>query len=101
MILAENLNRRPLTKVALVVGYCVVISFAGLIGAARLAEAVDQENALYQEFQSVSNSHPEPLAKGATEAEKEAWQEESLRNKKRVIELCDQFLNAFPDSDTI
>ena len=39
MILAENLNRRPLTKVALVVGYCVVISFAGLIGAARLAEA--------------------------------------------------------------
>ena len=99
MILAENLNRRPLTKVALVVGYCVVISFAGLIGAARLAEAVDQENALYQEFQSVSNSHPEPLAKGATEAEKEAWQEESQRNMEGVIALCDKFLSAFPESD--
>ncbi len=99
MILAENLNRRPLTKVALVVGYCVVILFAGLIGAARLAEAVDQENALYQEFQSVSNSHPEPLAKGATEADKEAWQEDSQRNMESVIALCDKFLNAFPESD--
>ena len=99
MILAENLNRRPLTKVAVVVGYCIVIFFAGFIGAARLAEAVDQENALYQEFQSVSNSHPEPLAKGATEADKEAWQEESQRNMESVIALCDKFLNAFPESD--
>ena len=99
MILAENLNRRPLTKVVLVVGYCVAIFFAGLIGAARLAEAVDQENALYQEFQSVSNSHPEPFAKGATEADKEAWQEDSQRNMESVIALCDKFLNAFPESD--
>ena len=99
MILAENLNRRPLTKVALVVGYCVVVFFAGLIGAARLVEAVDQENALYQEFQSVSNSHPEPLAEGATEAEKEAWQEESQRNMEGVIALCDKFLSTFPESD--
>ena len=99
MILAENLNRRPLTKVAVVVGYCVVVFFAGLIGAARLAEAVDQENALYQEFQSVSNSHPEPLAKDATEADKEAWQEERQRNMEGVIALCDKFLSAFPESD--
>ena len=99
MILAENLNRRPLTKVAVLVGYCIVIFFAGFIGAARLAEAVDQENALYQEFQSVSNSHPEPLAKGATEADKEAWQEESQRNMESVIALCDKFLSAFPESD--
>ena len=64
-----------------------------------MAEAVDQENALYQEFQSVSNSHPEPLAKGATEADKEAWQEESQRNMEGVIALCDKFLSAFPESD--
>ena len=39
MILAENLNRRPLTKVSLVSGYCIVIFFTMQLGAMRLAEA--------------------------------------------------------------
>ena len=99
MILAENLNRRPLTKVSLVSGYCIVIFFAMQLGAMRLVEAGNQENGLYQEIQSVSNSHPEPLAKDVTEADKAAWQEESQRNKESVIALCDEFLSAFPESD--
>ena len=99
MILAENLNRRPMTKVAVIIGNCIVILFAGLIGAARLADAINQEDALYQEIQSVSNNHPEPLAKDATEADKIAWREGSQRNRERVIALCDQFLKAFPESD--
>ena len=99
MILAENLNRRPLTKVALVVGYCTVIFFAMQIGAMRLVEAGNQENGLYQQIQSVSNSHPEPLSKDATEADKAAWREESQRNMEGVIALCDKFLSAFPESD--
>ena len=99
MILAENLNRRPLTKVALVVGYCIAIFFAMQIGAMRLVEAGNQENDLYQQIQSVSNSHPEPLAKDATEADKETWQEERQRSMEGVIALCDKFLSAFPESD--
>ena len=99
MILAENLNRRPMTKLAVIIGNCIVIFFAGLIGAARLADAINQEDALYQEIQSVSNNHPEPLAKDATEADKVAWREGSQQNRERVIALCDQFLKAFPESD--
>ena len=99
MILAENLNRRPLTKVSLVSGYCIVIFFAMQLGAMRLVEAGNQENGLYQEIQSVSNSHPEPLAKDVTEADKAAWREESERNMESVIALCDRFLSAFPESD--
>ena len=99
MILAENLNRRPMTKVAVIIGNCIVILFAGLIGTARLAEAVNQEDVLYQEIQSVSNSHPEPLAKDAAEADTDAWREGSLQNRERVITLCDKFLKAFPESE--
>ena len=39
MILAENLNRRPLTKVALVVGYCIVVFIASQLGPVRVVEA--------------------------------------------------------------
>ena len=99
MILAENLNRRPLTKVSLVSGYCIVIFFAMQLGAMRLVEAGNHENGLYQEIQSVSNSHPEPLAEDATEEDKEAWREGSQRNMEGVIALCDKFLSAFPESD--
>ena len=98
-ILAENLNRRPLTKLAVVVGYCIMTFFAVQIGSMRLAEAVDQEYALYQEIQSVSNFHPEPLEKNATETEKSAWREKNQQNRERAIALCDQFLDAFPESD--
>lgn len=99
MILVDNLNRRPLTKISLVSGYCIVIFFAMQLGAMRLVEAGNQENGLYQEIQSVSNSHPEPLAEDATEENKEAWREGSQRNMEGVIALCDKFLRAFPESD--
>ena len=54
MILAENLNRHPLTKVAVVVGYCIVTFFASQLGAVRLAEAVNREVSLYRKIQTVS-----------------------------------------------
>ena len=38
-ILAENLNRRPLTKLAVVVGCCIMTFFAVQMGAMRVAEA--------------------------------------------------------------
>ena len=99
MILAENLNRRPMTKVAVIIGNCIVILFAGLIGMARLAEAVNQENTLYQEIKSVYDNHPEPLAKDAMEIEKAAWRKMYQLNQEHMITLCDRFLNAFPESD--
>ena len=98
-ILAENLNRRPLTKSAVVVGYCIITLFAVQMGAIRLAEASNQENVLYKEIQVVSNSHPEPLAKDAMEIEKAAWQKVYQLNQEHVIALCGKFLSAFPESE--
>ena len=98
-ILAENLNRRPLTKVALVIGTCITIFFAVQIGAMRLVKAGNQEDELYQEIRAVSNTQPEPLANDATEADNAAWREENQRNMEGVIALCDEFLRAFPESN--
>ena len=100
MVLAENLNRRQPTKVSLAVGLFVLTCCMVPMGTMQLvAEADNQENALYQEIQSVSNSQPEPLAKDATEADKAAWKEDRQRNMEGVIALCDKFLDAFPESD--
>ena len=54
-VLAENRNRHPLTKVAVVIGLLVLIGFAVPMGAMRLAEAVDPEGALYEEIQNEAN----------------------------------------------
>ncbi len=99
MVLAENLNRRPLKKVAVSIGLFVLTCCTLPIGEIRLAEADNQANALYQEIQSVSNSQPEPLAKDATAEDKAAWQEDRQRSMEGVIALCDKFLDTFPKSD--
>ena len=51
-VLAEDRNRQPLTKAAVVIGLLAVIGFGVPMGAMRLAEAVDQEGALYVEIQN-------------------------------------------------
>ena len=47
-ILAENLNRHPITKVAIGIGLLVLICFAVPMGAIRLTQAVDPKEALAQ-----------------------------------------------------
>ena len=51
-VLAENLNRHPVTKVAAGVGLFIFICFAVPIGAMRLAQAVNPEDPLYQQTNS-------------------------------------------------
>ena len=100
-ILAENLNRRPLTNLAVVVGYCIMTFFAVQMGAMRLAEAVDQEEVLYREIQAVSNYRPEellprprllcpPSASEKMEKYGQGWE--------MALELCEKFLNVYPNS---
>ena len=101
MILAENLNRRPLTKVALVVGYCIVIFLAMQIGAVRLAEAVNREEALYREIQTVSTYRPEELLPkpgllGPPSASEKM--EKYGQNWEMALEFCEKFLEAYPNS---
>ena len=73
-VLAENRNRHPVTKVAVAIGLLVLTCFAIPMGAMRLAEAVDEEDTLYQEIQN-----------------QQKWE--------RVVQLCDQFLKAYPQSE--
>ena len=98
-VLAENRNRRPVTKVAVAIGLLVLTCFAVPMGAIRLAEAVDPEQALYQEIQTVDNFRLEPLSENATEAEQDARREQYQQNRERGIQLCEQFLNTYSESD--
>ena len=99
MILAENMNRRPLTKIAVVVGYCVVIFFAGLIGAARLAEAISQEAVLLQKIRTAIIFRSDPLPENMTGAERAARLKEHRQNVENALRRCDQFLKAYPESE--
>ena len=97
-VLAENRNRHPVTKVAVAIGLLVLTCFAVPMGAMRLAEAVDEEDTLYQEIQTVSKFLPERLPKNATEAEKTARREQYEQKWERTVQLCEQFLKAYPKS---
>ena len=55
-VLAENLNRHPVTKGAIGIGLLVLTCCAVPMGAIRLAQAVNPEDRLYQQTQKVSNS---------------------------------------------
>ena len=98
-VLAENRNRHPVTKVAVAIGLLVLTCFAVPMGAMRLAEAVDDEDALYQEIQTVSSAQPERLPKNATEADKAVRREQYQQKWERVVQLCKQFLKAYPKSE--
>ena len=98
-ILAEIRNRMPMTKVAAVIGLLVLTCFAMPMGVMQLAEAADPEEALYQEIQAVYNFWPDPLPENATEAEIAARREQYQQNQERGLQLCDQFLTIYPESD--
>ena len=98
-VLAENLNRGPMTKAAVVLGLLTLTCFAVPMGVMQLAEAVDPETALYQEIQTVDNFRLEPLSENATEAEQAALLEQYRQNWERGLQLCEQFLNTYLESD--
>ena len=99
MVLAENRNRRPLTKIAVAVGLLALTCFAVPMGVMQLAEAVGPEQALYQEIQDAANFQPEPLPETATEAEIEVLYEQYQQNRKHGLQLCEQFLNTYLESE--
>ena len=98
-ILAESRNQMPMTKVAAVIGLLALICLAAPIGVVQLAEAVDPEQALYQEIQAVYNFRPDPLPENPTEAERAARREQYQQKWERGLELCEQFLNTYAESE--
>ena len=69
------------------------------MGAMRLAEAVDQEAALLQKIQTAFNFRIDPLPENATEAEQAARTEQYRQNRETGLQLCNQFLKAYPESE--
>ena len=98
-VLAENQKRQPLTKLAVTIGLLVLIGFAVPMGVMRLAEAVDRVGALYEEIQTVSTFQLQLLPKDATDEEKAARREQYRQNRERGLQLCEQFLKTYPDSN--
>ena len=89
-----------MTKVAVAIGLLGLTCFALPMGAMRLAEAVDEEEALYQEIQTVSNFRPdELLPRPGVQYGGKSDLEKYQQNWERGLELCEQFLNAYPDSE--
>ena len=98
-VLAENRNRRPMTKIAVAIGLLTLTCFAVPMGVMQLAEALGPEQALYQEIQEVDNFQLEPLPENATEAEQAAQLEQLQQNLERGFQLCEQFLDTYLESD--
>ena len=99
-ILIENRNRRPLTRIAVAVGLFALTCFTVPIGVMQLAEAVGPEQALYQEIRAVDHFRLE-LPENATEAEQAARYEQYQQNWERGIQLCEEYLNTYLESDRL
>lgn len=84
---------------AAVIGLSVLTCFVVTMGVMPLAEAVDPEQALYQEIQAVYNFRPDPLPENPTEMERAARREQYQQKWKRGLELCEQFLNTYSGSE--
>lgn len=97
-VFAKNQNRQPVTKITVGVGLLALTCFAVPMGTMQLAEAVDPEQALYQEIQAVHKFRPDPLPENPTEAEQAARREQYQQKWERGLQLCEQFLNTYSES---
>ena len=91
-VLAENLNRHPVTKVAAGIGLLIFISFAVPMGAMRLTQAANTEEVLHQQIQETSKSQPTPeelLSKPEVDS-----QDSALKQDEKHTEICTQNLLA-------
>ena len=84
-VLAENLNRHPVTKVAAGIGLLVFICFAVPMSAMHLAQAVNPEETLNQQIQEVSMSQSTPNEDRSDETTKPSQADKN-------IEICKQHL---------
>ena len=84
-VLAENLNRHPVTKIAVGIGLLVLICFAIPMGTMRLAQAVSTTEVTYQKIQKVSTFQPTPS---------ESRSDESLNTEQidENVEICKHHL---------
>ena len=83
-VLAENLNRHPMTKVTAGIGLLVFICFAVPMGAMHLAQAINPEETFKSE-PTPEELSPKPNAHG---------QDADLKQDQKYVEICTQNLLA-------
>ena len=89
-VLAENLNRHPVKKVAAGIGLLIFIGFAVPMGTMRLTQAANTEEVPHQQIQETSKSQPTPEALlSKPEAHSQA---SGLKQDEKNIEVCTQNL---------
>ena len=98
VILAPDRNRRPVTKMAITVSALSVACLVLLIGVIRPSEAREDEVLLQQIREAVLWS-PEPPERPLTNVEREAMMKLFTKKRENVLELCEQFLGMYPDSN--
>ena len=91
-VLAENLNRHPVTKVTAGIGLLVFICFAVPMGAMRLAQAINPEDALDQGVQEAFK--PQQTPKELSPKPKAHGHAADLNQEQKNIEICTQNLVA-------
>ena len=84
-VLAENLNRHPVTKIAAGIGLLVLICCAVPMGTMRLAQAVSTTEVTYQKIQEVSTFQPTPSESRSDESSNTEQIDEN-------VEICKQHL---------
>ena len=99
MSFTADRDQHPLTKAAVAIGLFIIIGLIVPMGAMGLVEAKNQEDALYEEIQIALDFQLEPLPENATDEEKAARDEQYQRNWERGLQLCEQFLRTYPESE--
>ena len=84
-VLAENLNRHPITKIAMGIGLLGFICFTVPLGTMRLTQAVSTTAGMYQKIQEVSTSQPTPSESRSDESSNTEQIDEN-------VEICKQHL---------
>jgi beta-lactamase regulating signal transducer with metallopeptidase domain/peroxiredoxin len=91
-VLAENLNRHPVTKIAAGIGLLVFICFAVPISTMHLTQAANSEDQLSQRIQETFKS--EPIPEELPSRHEVYTQNSGLRQSQRNVEICTQNLLA-------
>ena len=98
-VLAENRNRRPLTNAVVVIGLLVLIGFGVPMGVMRLADAVDEEDTLYNQIQEALGFHLDSPPIDATDEERATRDKLHAQNWELAFQLCEQFIKTYPESE--
>lgn len=98
VILAADLNRRPVTSAAVFVGVLTVACLVLPIGILRLAEAVENEE-LLQQIREAAEWRPEPSQGTPTDAEMAVMMEQFTNQREKGLELSERFLSTYPESE--